>query len=207
MGGGEDSRIPGILTSLLPEMRIVIRTYDFDPQLASEQIASWVDEVKPSVVIGESMGAVHAIAIKGVPHILVSPSLNAAVYFHHLAPLTRIPGVTGLLDRKFHPKKGRRQALHFTYDRLRKWDKYRERAYANSTASGGTDYFHAFFGTKDHFRRSGVVMVSTWRKWFGDGSYDIYDGSHFMEEQYIRTMLIPEIRKVSSAFSGSGAEN
>ena len=86
MGGGGDSRIPSILrenvNSYIPKgdgrrINVVVRTYDFDPEIASAQISSWVDELKPALVMGESLGSVHAIRVKGVPHILVSPSLNA----------------------------------------------------------------------------------------------------------------------------------
>ena len=84
MGGGGDSRIPGIMRDALrtyDSVRLIIRTYDFNPDIASGQIASWVKEVSPDLVIGESMGAIHALAIGGVPHLLVSPSLNAPVFF------------------------------------------------------------------------------------------------------------------------------
>ena len=58
MGGGGDSRIPGQLQQLLAHeaVRVVIRTYDFDPELGRAQIASWVQELQPNLVIGESLG-------------------------------------------------------------------------------------------------------------------------------------------------------
>ena len=52
--------------------------------------------------------------------------------------------------------------------------------------------FFAFFGSRDHYRRSGVVSIRTWRKYFGD-TYRIYDGTHFMEEEFVLGMLIPAI--------------
>jgi len=196
MGGGEDSRIPSILSDSLPKDRIVIRTYDFDPETAHGQISSWVEEVQPDLVIGESMGAIHALAIKGVPHLLVSPSLNAPLYFRHLAFLTLIPGVSALLDWWFKPREGRRQPLHFEYSKLRKWGLYRDMAKENSTSCGGRDSFFAFFGTKDHFRRSGVVLIRTWRRWYGSDSYLVYRGTHFMEEENIHEYLIPAIERL-----------
>jgi hypothetical protein len=63
----------------------------------------------------------------------------------------------------------------------------------NTPLRGSGDYFHAFFGTRDKFRRSGVVMIRTWKKYFGQGTWTVYRGSHFMEEEYIRTMLVPAI--------------
>ena len=103
-----------------------------------------------------------------------------------------IPGVTWLFDRIYRPKEGDRQKLHFTYRTLKKYLKLRKTALANSPACGGKDSFYAFFGTHDHYRRSGIVSIRTYRKYFGD-SYSVYDGTHFMEEEFVLTMLAPKI--------------
>ena len=194
MGGGGDSRIPSILKELLgPGFEVVIRTYDFDPEVARGQISAWASEICPDLVIGESMGATHAVALKGVPHLFVSPSLNAPLFFNVLSSLAVIPGVTKFFDWYYKPKEGDRQKLHFDRKTLKKWKGVRREALINTPLNGSKDYFHAFFGTRDKFRRSGVVLVRTWKKYFGEGSWNMYDGSHFMEEVYIRTLLVPAI--------------
>ena len=194
MGGGGDSRIPSILKELLgPGFEVVIRTYDFDPEVARGQISAWASEICPDLVIGESMGATHAVALKGVPHLFVSPSLNAPLFFNVLSSLAVIPGVTKFFDWYYKPKEGDRQKLHFDSKTLKKWKDVRREALLNTPLNGSKDYFHAFFGTRDKFRRSGVVLVRTWKKYFGEGSWTMYDGSHFMEEEYIRTLLVPAI--------------
>ena len=45
MGGGGDSRIPGILRDALSdkEVNVVVRTYDFDPETATGQIEGWMN--------------------------------------------------------------------------------------------------------------------------------------------------------------------
>ena len=50
----------------------------------------------------------------------------------------------------------------------------------------------AFFGTQDHYRRSGIVSIRTWNKYFGD-TYSEYDGTHFMEEEFVRTILVDKV--------------
>lgn len=192
MGGGGDSRIPAILKSSLTEAEVVVKTYDFDPEKAAGQIGEWVEELKPSLIVGESLGAIQAIRIKGLPHILVSPSLNAPLYLGNLSFLALIPGVTWLFDRIYKPKEGDRQKLHFTYDVLKKYRQHRKAALANSSRSGSKDYFYAFFGTKDHYRRTGVVSIRTWKRYFGD-HFEIYEGTHFMEEEHVLTRLVPKI--------------
>ena len=195
MGGGADSRIPSILAeSLAGKVCVFVRTYDFDPEIAQGQISSWMEEVKPDLVIGESLGSLHAIRIKGIPHILISPSLNAPLYFGYLAWLALIPGMTSLLDRIYRPKEGDRQPLHFTFSTLRKYREHRRKALANSSRAGSEDIFHAFIGTKDHYRRTGVVSLRSWKKHFGE-TYTIYEGTHFTEEEFIYSLVVPKIRE------------
>ena len=136
MGGGADSRIPSILKDILGSgYEVVIRTYDFDPVVARGQISAWADEVRPDLVIGESMGATHAIALKGVPHLFVSPSLNAPLFFRALAYLSVIPGVTSFFDRYYKPKEGDRQPLHFERKTLLKWKDVRGAAIISMLSS------------------------------------------------------------------------
>ena len=158
MGGGGDSRIPSILRDHIgPGVSVIVRTYSFDPEIAWGQISSWVDELRPALVVGESLGSLNAIRIKGVPHVLVSPSLNAPLYLGYLAFLALIPGVTWLFDRIYRPKEGDRQRLHFIFSTLRKC-----------------------------------------RHFGGEDTYRVYDGTHFMEEEYVVSLLIPKIRSLLS---------
>lgn len=202
MGGGGDSRIPSILSEVFsecgpdsPVCRIVVRTYSFDPEEASRQIAGWVEELKPGLVIGESLGALHALKVKGIPHLFVSPALNAPIYFEILAWLSLLPGITAFFDRLYMPKEGDRQPLHFTFRTLRKYRRHRREALRAYADDGGINVFFAFFGRHDHYRRSGVVSIRAWRRIFGADSFRIYDGTHFMEDDFVRTMLADKIRE------------
>ena len=196
MGGGADSRIPSILSECLPApLEVIVRTYDFDPEIAREQISSWIEELRPVVLAGESLGANHALAMHeryGLPTVLVSPALNAPAVLGSLAPITLVPGVGALLDRIYRPRPGDRQAVHFRYALLRKWKAQRLTLDRRSKVTGPAPF--AFFGMRDHYRRSGIVSLRGWRKRFGEGTYTLYDGSHFMEEQYVRTLLADRIR-------------
>ena len=207
MGGGADSRIPSILRECFSvssgrkeeDISIVCRTYDFDPEKAAGQISFWIEELKPVLIIGESLGSLHAIRARDIPHLFVSPALNTSFYFELLAWLTLIPGITWIFDRIYKPREGDRQPLHFTFRTLRKYMKHRREALKNSSSSGSPDIFYAFFGSHDHYRRSGIVSIRTWEKYFGK-TYVVYDGTHFMEDEYIRTLLydkVVELLKIS----------
>lgn len=230
MGGGADSRIPSVLNGWFRkhrrDIRVVVRTYDFHPDRAAEQIRAWYEELQPALVIGESLGANHALALQPrVPLLLVSPALNAPKFLYALRLATRIPAVHRWINRIYKPREGRRQALDFSPETLTAWGAYRsvaDFAIANGRPQepghpGPEGAFpegsksphlqgqgapalkeeqskpYAFFGRRDHYRRYGVVSVKKWRRTFGPGTFEIYDGTHFMEETYLRRRLIPAI--------------
>lgn len=191
MGGGGDSRIPALLKTFLDpaQFRVIIRTYDFDPPIGYAQIAGWVREEKPNLVIGESLGAIQALRIKGIPHIFVSPSLGAPEILYKMAPLARFALGRWFLHHKYPVKEGDRQPLKFTHDVLRR---YKEHGEAALSSIGPEESYFAFFGTRDHFMRSGVVRVDLYQQYLGN-RYQMYEGSHFMEEEYVQSLLVPKI--------------
>ena len=199
MGGGKDSRIPAFLSehldNCLPQgsdchIETIVRTYDIDPDIAWEQISSWFKEIAPDLVIGESLGSLHAARLTGVPHLFVSPAFGAATW---MSIASYIPGAAKLMRHIFKPKTGERQVLEFTSRILSHYRGLRKIVIDCSPSHGGKDLFYAFFGTDDSYRRSGVVSIRSWRKYFGSDTYYIYRGTHFMEEEYLYTMLMPKI--------------
>ncbi len=196
MGGGGDSRIPGQLKTLLDpsEIQVIIRTYDFDPPIGRAQIEKWVEELHPDLVIGESLGAIQALRIQGIPHLFVSPALGAPASLVKYAPLAKTALGRWYLHHHYPVKKGDRQPLKFRYDVMMR---YREHWEAALAAIGPEDYYYAFFGTQDHYMRSGVVQISLWQKYFGE-NYTLYEGTHFMEPEYIESLLVPKIHEVLS---------
>ncbi|MCQ2144580.1 MAG: hypothetical protein MJY72_02435 [Bacteroidales bacterium] len=200
MGGGSDSRIPRLLREWFSErpeyasVEVVCRTYDFDPDIAYRQLESWVEELSPKLIVGESLGSCNALRIRrsDIPYIFVSPALNAPLFMGYLAFLALVPGVTSLLDRIYRPRPGDRQPLHFTFRTMRKYRRLRHDILQCGDGAGRMDV-HAYFGEHDHYRRTGVVSVRAWERQFGPGTYTLYNGTHFMEEEFVRSLLIPKI--------------
>ncbi|MGM9737853.1 MAG: hypothetical protein ACI3ZT_05510 [Candidatus Cryptobacteroides sp.] len=202
MGGGTDSRIPSFLNEHIGEfvpddvlINVIVRTYDIDPDLAFPEIRKWFGELEPNLVIGESLGSLHALRLTGVPHLFVSPAIGAARW---MSAVSHIPGAAWVMRRLYQPYSPERQTLDFTKEILSHYSGIREEALSHSPLKGGNGYFFAFFGTADHYRRFGVVSIRRWRKYFGRDSYKIYKGTHFMENEYLYTMLIPKILEVLS---------
>ena len=196
MGGGGDSRIPNHLKTLLDpsEVQVVLRTYDFDPPLGRAQLSSWVEEVHPDLIIGESLGAIQALRIKGIPHLFVSPSLGAPAVLVRYAPIARFALGRWYLHHRFPVKEGDRQPLKFRYDVMMR---YREHWEAALASIGPEESYYAFFGRNDHYMRSGVVQIGLWEKYFGN-SYTVYEGTHFMEPEYVESLLVPKIQELLS---------
>ena len=63
---------------------------------------------------------------------------------------------------------------------------HRREALKVSTSS--SDRIFALLGTRDHYRKSGIVSFRTWKKYFGS-AFLPYDGTHFTEEWYVRSDL------------------
>ena len=221
LGGGGDSRIPSILAEHSgPRVRVVCRTYDFDPDVAAVFLENLAAEVRPDLIIGESMGAPHALRLRlkssegsqsrlqpsdelsaangTIPRLFVSPSLGAPLRIARWKFLAKIPGVRLLLNYLYRPRReGDRQRPDFRYEILCKYRRHYCRAIENAAKMlPGTCF--AFFGTKDHYRRSGIVSIRRWEKLFGKDSYAVYDGTHYMEEEYLHSMLIPRIDSLLS---------
>ena len=228
MGGGADSRIPSILNDWFaenrPEVRVVVRTYDFNPDRAAGQIAAWYEELQPALVIGESLGANHALALydrrspgSGAPALLlVSPALNAPRFLYALRGAVRIPAIRRWFNRIYKPREGDRQALDFSPETLTAWGAFRHYGHPAAPGRRGCEgaknpslrgmllrthgdlapnpsAVHAFFGRRDHYRRTGVVSLNAWRRRFGPGTWTLYDGTHYMEEEHLKALLIPAI--------------
>ena len=194
MGGGGDSRIPRLLGERFEgtDLRCIVRTYDFDPETGHAQIASWVEELRPDLLIGESLGAIQALRVPGIPRLFVSPALGAPDILVRLAWVTRIPGGKAILHRIWHVKEGDRQQLRFEYAIMKKYAAHWAEA-RKAAGEGGCNY--AFFGTRDHYMKSGAVRIATWEEMFGN-TYTLYEGTHFMEEEYVDSLLIPKIHEL-----------
>lgn len=196
MGGGETSRIPNLLRKIFEEqglpIRVVCPTYDFDPEVAHPFLADAIRDCKPDLIIGESLGSIHALRfVAEAPLLLVSPSLGAPALLCRLAPWTFIPGVS-LICRHiiWRVKYPGRQTLRFRYRILKHYKAHND---AMLSAVRGKHSLHAFFGDYDHYKRSGVVDTGLWDRYFGAETRTPYPGTHFMEEEYVRSMLVPAI--------------
>lgn len=215
MGGGETSRIPNHLRKIFAELgrsdiNVICPTYDFDPEVAHPSLLEELQKCRPDLIVGESLGAVHALRTSGYPLLLVSPAIGGPEYMCRIAPWTLIPGIPWICSRFiWHVKYPGRQKLNFRYRILMHYRAHKEAMLAASrlraeaiessptacTPASG-NYVHAFIGDFDHYRKNGVVDPDKWDALFGAETRTPYPGTHYMEDEYIRSLLVPAILNI-----------
>lgn len=202
MGGGSSSRIPNLLSQWFTEegipVRVVCRTYPFDPAEAHPLIRRWVEELRPDLLIGESLGSIHALRIPEIPKLLVSPALGGPRRLVQLAPWSLLPGFDWICRRFVWHVKSKypdRQRLCFRPAVLRRYGPHYAALLENLPHVGSV---HAFIGTRDHYLKSKVVDVALWKNLYGADTLTRYEGTHYMEEEPLRTLLVPAILRITA---------
>lgn len=201
MGGGSTSRMPRKLRQVLANkhftkngepcrLNVVCMTYDFDPEVATKQIAGWVETYHPDLVMAESMGAIHAMGIQGVPHIYISPALNYDRGAEFMLPFVSLGNMIGYTYTK--QRGTRRQKILGDPELVAKFkpmiQSYKE-AILNSPQR---DPSFAFFGNKDGYMVPGIVSIKEYERLYGD-SYEVYDGGHCLDVNQAGAKLVPKI--------------
>ena len=79
--------------------------------------------------------------------------------------------------------------MDFTYTNMKGWEK----TYNEALRVRGP--LKAFIGSRDSYRWTGTVSLRRWTKLHG--APVIYDGTHYMEERWVRSLLVPAIKKVA----------
>ena len=168
MGGGSTSRMPSRLRQVLSNMHftkdgdpcklnVVCKTYDFDPEVATNQIAGWVETYQPVLVMSESMGAIHALGIRGVPHIYISPALNYDRGAEFFLPLVSLGNMIGYTYTKQRGTK--RQEIRGDHELVAKF-KPMIQSYKEAILSGPQcDSSYAYFGSRDGYMMTGIVSI------------------------------------------------
>ena len=199
--GSKTSRVANKLRTELPKMQftkdgepctlnLICETYDFDPEVATKQIAEWVKAYQPVLVIGESMGSIHALGIQGIPHIYISPALNYDRGTEFIMPLMTLANLIGY---HYTSQRGKqRQKIDGNPELLAKFrpmiQSYKEAILSRPQR----DPSFAFFGSNDKYMLSGIVSIKEYERLYGD-SYEVHEGGHIFGANYVKPRLVPKI--------------
>ena len=192
MGGSGGSYIPRCLDKKLSKMhfitkdgepcdlKVIRKTYNYDPDIATEQISKLVETNHPVLVIGESMGAIHALGIRGIPHIYLSPALNYDRGVDLFLPLAELGSKFGLIYRK--RRGARRQEIVGDPKLLAKFKPMLD-GYKQAILDNPRDPSYAYFGKNDPFKVRGIVCIEEYKRLYGDSgdNYEEFDGGHVLD--------------------------
>ena len=204
MGGSGGSYIPRCLDKKLSKMhfitkdgepcdlKVIRKTYNYDPDIATEQISKLVETKHPVLVIGESMGAIHALGIRGIPHIYLSPALNYDRGVDLFLPLAELGSKFGLIYQK--QRSTRRQKIVGDPRLLAKFKPMLE-GYKQAILDNPRDPSYAYFGKNDPFKVKGIVSVEEYKRLYGDSgdNYEEFEGGHVLDVSRLDDTLVPKI--------------
>ena len=202
--GSQTSRVANKLRTELPKMQftkggepctlnLICETYDFDPEDATQQIAGWVEAYQPVLVIGESMGSIHALGIQGIPHIYISPALNYDRGTEFFKPLMTLANLIGY---HYTSQRGaQRQLIDGNPELLAKFRPMIQSYKEAILSSPQRDPSFAFFGRHDKYMMSGIVSVKEYERLYGN-SYVVHEGGHIFDSRYVKSRLVPKIAEM-----------
>ena len=159
--------------------RVVAPDLPVDPFEAMELLRRMVDEERPAVVIGTSMGGMYTQQLRGVPRIIVNPSfeMSRSLLF-------------GKMGRNKYTSKRRDGATEFRVDKtLVERFKLMEKTQFDGITEEDKALVTGLFGDKDpvvHFR---PLMASM----YGEERCLWFNGEHRLNDTVVKTVLVPLI--------------
>lgn len=173
-----------MLRNVLYEKGVEVLSPDI-PVMPAEAIAflrTYVDEQKPDLIIGTSMGAMYAEQMRGIPRILVNPSF-------HMARLLTFRGMGR------HPFRNKREdgAKDFKVDKeMIAQFKEVEKTSFKGIDSNEKELVWGLFGKND----KNVNCQPDFKKQYGTQHFQIFDGEHFLNDTVLKKAVLPVVRQI-----------
>ena len=162
--------------------RVVAPDLPVDPFEAMELLHRMVDEERPAVVIGTSMGGMYTQQLRGVRRIIVNPSfeMSRSLLF-------------GKMGRNKYTSKRRDGATEFRVDKaLVERFKLMEKTQFDGISEEDKKLVTGLFGDKDpvvHFR---PLMASM----YGEERCLWFNGEHRLNDTVVKSVLVPLINEM-----------
>ena len=167
------------LRLLLPEAEVIAPDLPVEPSEALALLKSLVEEQKPELIIGTSMGAMYAELLHGSYRILVNPAFRLA---------DTILKNNGLGLREYHnPRQDGQKSFIVTKALLEAFRELSSHCFENIDSEEDAKVF-ALFGKHD-------TMVDTWDLTREHYSQCIrFDGSHYLNDAALLHSVLPVIQ-------------
>lgn len=162
--------------------RVVAPDLPVDPFEAMELLHRMVDEERPAVVIGTSMGGMYTQQLRGVRRIIVNPSFEMSRSL-----------IFGKMGRNKYTSKRRDGATEFRVDKaLVERFKLMEKTQFDGITEEDKKLVTGLFGDKDpvvHFR---PLMASM----YGEERCLWFNGEHRLNDTVVKSVLVPLINEM-----------
>lgn len=169
--------------------------YSFDPELANAQISQLVEKARPDLVVAMSLGTYHALHIKGMPHIYISPALGAADALYKAGKELESNPVSRMMAERNYgsaPIEGRQRIIP-EYKILKGYKILDTRL----PKIDHTEKMFGFFGSNDSYRPMNVVSTKLWEGLFNNTNYKIVEGA---DHNFTNYDVMPEVIEKAKEF-------
>lgn len=166
----------------LDKWRVIAPDLPVDPFEALELLRSVVEEERPDVVIGTSMGGMYVQQLWGVPRIIVNPSfeMSRSLLF-------------GKMGRNKYMSKRKDGATEFRIDRtVVERFKQMEKVQFNGINDNEKALVTALFGDKDPV----VNFYSLVAKLYGEERCVRFNGEHRLNDDVVKKVIIPLVQNM-----------
>lgn len=152
------------------------------PLEAQRMLHGMVDELRPDLIVGTSMGAMYAEQMRGVPRILVNPSF-------HMARMLTFRG----LGRMEFRNKREDGAKDFKVDKamIQEFQQVEKASFQGITAQE-KQLVWGLFGIHDKLAN----CQADFRKHYGTTQMRLFDGEHYLNDHVLSREVMPLATKL-----------
>lgn len=168
----------------LSDCRIVAPDLPLDPFEALALLRSIIEQERPAIVIGTSMGGMYAQQLRGVRRIIVNPSfeMSRSLLF-------------GKMGRNKYMSKRRDGTTEFRVDKaLVERFKLMEKGQFEGITPEDKEFVVGLFGDKDPVVHSKPLMESL----YGAERCHWFKGEHRLNDEIVKGVLLPVVREMLS---------
>ena len=169
------------LRHMLPELEVCAPDIPVDPADALPYLRQYVDEQKPDIIVGTSMGAMYAQQMFGYKKICVNPSFNMSTMSKVMKANTTYPFQNGRKDGA--------KTFKITGQIVKNFNMM-ERQQFKGITDFDRENTYGLFGMHD----TTVNCYDLFKKYYTKAQR--FDGEHRLNDKSLKTAVVPLIRQI-----------
>ena len=169
------------LRHMLPELEVVAPDIPVDPAEALPYLRQYVEEQKPDIIVGTSMGAMYAQQMFGYKKICVNPSFNMSTMSKVMKANTTYPFQNGRKDGA--------KTFKITGQIVKNFNMM-ERQQFKGITDFDRENTYGLFGNHD----TTVNCYDLFKKHYPNAQR--FEGEHRLNDKSLRTAVVPLIKQI-----------